>query len=220
MAPTRHFDWGANHVGPERLSIPVGVYGDKVRLIDNYVSSEINSTVQSAESPKPHSIAAVILESMKMNLDIAEVGRTLDLSHAYRQVAIKDSAKWAAYIVVFNPQTERSEVYQLHALPFGSIHSVHTFLRLAHSLWWLGTVGLHPVWTHYFDDFVVLSGKESSLCGFRRVPGERDGKSGYLSWQALFLWAVPGEGRRGVVAVDCKATSRGSWDEFLCNGAL
>ena len=40
----------------------------------------------------------------------------------------------------------------MNALPFGAVRSVHSFLRVSHSLWELGcSLGL--LWTCYFDDF-------------------------------------------------------------------
>ena len=43
------------------------------------------------------------------------------------------------------------------ALPFGSIKSVHCFLRIANSLCYILTVHLDILVTNYFDDFVVLA---------------------------------------------------------------
>ena len=45
----------------------------------------------------------------------------------------------------------------MRALPFGSVRSVHTFLRVAHSLWAIATSEFLVPWTSYFDDFVTFS---------------------------------------------------------------
>ena len=50
----------------------------------------------------------------------------------------------------------------MKALPFGASRSVYSFLRVAHSLWWLGSVALHFIWSSFFDDFVTLARKSES----------------------------------------------------------
>ena len=44
----------------------------------------------------------------------------------------------------------------MRALPFGSVRSVHAFLRVAHSLWAIATSEFLAPWTSYFD-FVTFS---------------------------------------------------------------
>lgn len=82
-------------------------------------------------------------------------GKTVDLSAAYRQLAISGKSL-DYYIACFNPFSRRAEVYQLLALPFGATASVFSFLRIAHSLWWLGCVALHICWASFFDDYITL----------------------------------------------------------------
>jgi hypothetical protein len=65
-------------------------------------------------------------------------GKTFDLASAYRQIAVSRSSMWVAYVAVYNPDTGKPEVFQMHALPFGATMSVFSFLRVAHSLWFLG----------------------------------------------------------------------------------
>ena len=47
--------------------------------------------------------------------------------------------------------------FKKRALPFGSVRSVHAFLRVAHSLWAIATSEFLVPWTSYFDDFVTFS---------------------------------------------------------------
>ena len=67
---------------------------NKVRLIDDFSGSQVNSTVQSFESPKPHNtdvIASVVLSLLRCNSK-QFLGRAYDLKSAYRQLGInKDS---------------------------------------------------------------------------------------------------------------------------------
>ena len=45
----------------------------------------------------------------------------------------------------------------MRALPFGAVRSVHSFLRFAHSLWFLLVTEFLILTTGYFDDFLVLA---------------------------------------------------------------
>ena len=54
------------------------------------------------------------------------------------------------------------KVFKILALPFGRIKSVHAFLRIAHSLWFLATCALDVLWTNYFDDYVCCCPKSEA----------------------------------------------------------
>eukprot|EP00438_Fugacium_kawagutii_P006849 Skav210203 [mRNA] locus=scaffold3141:34356:52856:+ [translate_table: standard] len=43
------------------------------------------------------------------------------------------------------------------ALPFGSVRSVHSFLRIAHSIWFVCSKLFHILWCNFFDDFVTIA---------------------------------------------------------------
>lgn len=91
------------------------------------------------------------------------VGRSYDLKAAYRQLFIEKSNRPFSYIAVHNPQTNRADIFGGIALPFGSVQSVYSFLRVAHSLWFLGTTQLMLPWTFFYDDFLCFS--KESLAG-------------------------------------------------------
>ena len=55
------------------------------------------------------------------------------------------------------PGENRSVAFQMRALPFGSVRSVHAFLRVAHSLWAIATSEFLVPWTNYCDNFVTFS---------------------------------------------------------------
>jgi len=132
----------------------------KVRLIDDFSASGVNSTVQVSSMPKLHTldiVAALSLELTRPPLDCSWVGKTVDLSSANRQLGISPQSEHVSYLSVFNPSSKKPEVFLMRALPFGESRSVYSFLRVAHSLWWLGCVALHLPWSSFFDDFITFS---------------------------------------------------------------
>ena len=137
---------------------------NKIRLIDDLSGSLVNSSVQSEESPKPHTtdvVAAIALALLK-KCNSQVLGRAFDLKAAYRQLGIHPDSLWAAYVVVFNFYKRVAEIFQLQAVPFGATRSVFSFLRIAYSLWWLGCSQLKIMWSSFYDDFKTFSLKESS----------------------------------------------------------
>eukprot|EP00434_Breviolum_minutum_P036637 symbB.v1.2.032470.t1/scaffold3898.1/size48671/2 len=97
-------------------------------------------------------------------------GRALDLSSAYRQLAIHDESKRFAYLAIFNPKLGRASLFQQVALPFGSKSAVHAFIRCARFLQWLAARCLALPMSCYFDDFVSFTtpalamNTQASLC--------------------------------------------------------
>ena len=135
--------------------------GNKVRCIDDFSRSAVNSAAQTCESPKPHTVD--VFAAMCVNLmgaisdDTPWVGRTFDLIGAYRQCAINPNSKQFSYIVAQRPSSLELACFRMKALPFGAVRSVHGFLRVAHSLWYLLTCEFKVLLTNYFDDFVAVA---------------------------------------------------------------
>ena len=129
--------------------------GTKTRCVDDFSRSGINSCAQVSESPKPHTvdiIAALGLWLMRHGPEGASWKvRTYDLSGAYRQCAVHPDSLEFSYILVAVPGEDRSVAFQMRALPFGSVRSVHAFLRVAHSLWAIAVSEFLIPWTNYFD---------------------------------------------------------------------
>ena len=140
--------------------------GEKTRCVDDFSRSHVNSRVQVTEAPKPHTIdvlASLVMQSMATTAGSEpRCVRTLDLKDAYRQCAVATSSFRFSHIVVREPRTGEPKVFKLLALPFSSIKSVHSFLRVAHSLWFLATCVLDVLWTNYFDDFVCCCPKSEA----------------------------------------------------------
>ena len=135
----------------------------KIRLIDDLSSSKINQTVQTAESPKPHSvdfIAAMLLEVLKYSKGIQLLGRSFDLKSAYKQLAIAKSSLSCAFVAVYNPRSGKAELFQLLAAPFGATRSVYSFLRVSHAIWYIGVKALNIIWSCFFDDYVSFCREE------------------------------------------------------------
>ncbi|CAK9023217.1 Uncharacterized protein SCF082_LOCUS16122 [Durusdinium trenchii] len=115
--------------------------GPKVRLIDDFSGSCVNLTTQAETTPSLHTldvVAAMLLRVVCRGRGFAWVGKTVDLSAAYRQLAVAEESLWAAYVVCFNPHSRKPEIFQMLALPFGA---------------------LHLCWTSFFDDFVTIARK-------------------------------------------------------------
>ena len=134
--------------------------GEKVRLIDDLSGSGINQTVQASESPKPHTtdvVASALLEMLKFGSKTILQGRAFDMKSAYKQMGIHEDSLKVAFVSVFNPSTRRQKIFQLRAVPFGATRSVYAFLRVAHSIWYLGVRALGLMWTCFFDDYLTFA---------------------------------------------------------------
>ena len=83
--------------------------------------------------------------------------RTFDLKNAYRQRYVSSQSLKHSCIGVLDPGVGQVRFFCMLALPFGSVRSVHSFLRIAHSVWFLCAKLFHVLWTNFFDDFVTLS---------------------------------------------------------------
>lgn len=138
----------------------------KVRLIDDFSASGVNSTVQVNSCTKLHTLdvaAALILKLLRESKAASWVGKTIDLSAAYRQLGVAAESRWVSFIAVYDPSSKTPKIFAMRALPFGASRSVYSFLRVAHSLWWLGCVALKLPWTNFFDDFITLARSEESV---------------------------------------------------------
>ena len=81
------------------------------------------------------------------------LGRTLDLTSAYKQLAVDPTMGFVGTLVTYDPEKQCRAFFIMNSLPFGAASSVYAFNRVAKSLWFL-MVRLGSVWTtQYFDDF-------------------------------------------------------------------
>ena len=135
-------------------------HGRKIRCVDDFSRSAVNQAAETSESPRPHTLdvfAAMTLEAMRCQQGQQPwVGRTFDLRQAYRQCCVHASSQDFGHIIVFNPMTKLPAVFRMRALPFGSLLSVHGFLRVALSLWFVACKLLGVLWCSFFDDFLTV----------------------------------------------------------------
>ena len=190
----------------------------KIRLIDDFTESSVNQSSSVLESPTLHTvgIACAVLACWFRNCKALGCSselqvRTFDLASAYRQVGLCAGGRAVGFIRVYNPTTGQWAYFQAKVLPFGAVRSVHSFLRLARAIWWIGSVACLLTWSSFFDDYIVFS--TPSLA-----------RSSDLTAAALFSllgWEYATEGRKSVpFCAKCEALGvifdRGSTSEGLC----
>ena len=81
------------------------------------------------------------------------MGRTLDLTAAYKQLAVSPDQGFVRVLAAYDPCKKVPAFFLINALPFGATSSVYGFNRVAKSLWHIMTT-LGAVWsTQYYDDY-------------------------------------------------------------------
>ena len=170
---------------------------NKVRLIDDGLDSGLNSAFSSYNKLKLMDMDSVVFlvnlvmksvlggaEQLGFRLSNSEVlegslhpawknnlsllGRTLDLTAAYKQLAVDPKVGFVRTLVAYDPVKHQRAFFLMNSLPFGATSSVYTFNRVARSLWFL-MVKLGSVWaTQYFDDFpnIEMTSLAASSRGF------------------------------------------------------
>ena len=141
--------------------------GGKLRLIDDFSAAGVNQTVGMAEKLRVESVdelTATILvmlqkcgEGALLNL----VGRTFDLKSAYKQFGVDVEHQKTLRIAQRHPGGG-VKFFAVQSLPFGATASVSSFLRIAASIKFIGTVGLRLIWTNFFDDYTALCTRQTA----------------------------------------------------------
>ena len=175
--------------------------------MDDFTQSSINACAQTCESPKPHTVdilCSMCLALMKISDgSLTWEARSFDLKRAYRQCAIHPEHDRYSYIAVANPQDKRVRCFRMKALPFGSVMSVLSFLRISHSLWAILASIFGVFISNYFDDFVALA----TSCETQSVTAAVTLTFKMLGW----IFAETGEKNPAV----CKPRF-GPWCDSLC----
>ena len=136
----------------------------KVRVIDD--CRPINRCAGLQEKLKVHSVdrfCAIVARAFQLHHsegvgDFPKlVGRTLDLTSAYKQFGVSSSDREWLRILVQDFDQGRTTCVGVNALPFGAVGSVQGFLRAAISIWTIGLRVLSLCWSSYFDDYPCLS---------------------------------------------------------------
>ena len=135
--------------------------GGKLRLIDDFTAAGVNQTVGMAEKLRVESVdelAANILVTLFRaggQYELKLVGRTFDLKSAYKQFGVDLEHQRSLRIAQKHPDGD-VRFFAVQSLPFGATASVSSFLRIAASIKYIGTVGLRLVWTNFFDDYTAV----------------------------------------------------------------
>ena len=156
--------------------------GGKVRCVDDFSRSGINACCSTSESPKPHTldvIAAVCMSLAGVGSGRQWLTRSFDLKQAYRQCAVHPESERFAHIVVYNPSSKKNMVFVMRALPFGSVRSVHAFLRMSASFFAIASSEFMIPVTSYFDDFITICEKDE----VNSVAGCMSGLFKLLGWR-------------------------------------
>ena len=142
-----------------RFALHQGV--NKIRVIDDAKVSSLNTGYSSTFKLQLQDndyiaamIRAAMLEQQRHGIADTWLGRTLDLSKAYKQLAIMP--EHAHLAVVGFPVGGQWRFYKSVALPFGATGSVYGFVRVSQALWFIATKLLKAITSHYFDDFPMI----------------------------------------------------------------
>ena len=138
----------------------------KVRVIDDAKESAVNSAYSSTVKLQLQDVdyaAAMALGAMKeVGLSTSDaldwLGKTFDLSKAYKQLAVLPEHQLHA--VVGFPKGGTWQFYKSISLPFGCTGSVYGFVRVSQALWFLLSKLLKAITSHYFDDFPTIERSE------------------------------------------------------------
>ena len=149
------------------------------------------------------------------------------LTGAYRQCAVNPRSACFAHIAVFHLTAKTTFAFRMRALPFGSVKSMHSFLRVAHSLWAILVKEIRVAWTNYLDDFVMFSKADevASVAGSIKFVFEalgwlfaEDGDKApdfFHSFSALGVQIDVQHMHCGVVAIDNTAGCKSGCYRFL-----
>ena len=126
----------------------------KIRLIDDLSGSNVNKTVQTNESPEPHtldvvaSIALYLLERVPFQV----LGATFDLKSAYRQLGINEPSVCICFVL----QSEYKEARDLSD-ECSAFWRHASCIWVARCLWWPGCRCLAIPWSSFFDDYITFA---------------------------------------------------------------
>ena len=139
----------------------------KLGIIDDCTAGGLNQTCGSQEKLKIHAIDELIaylswsISHYGDPLVAKLVGKTFDLTSAYKQYGISEADRELLRIATWDPHQGRVRLLGVNALPFGATGSVGSFLRVGMAIWFVGFYCLRLVWTSYFDDYTLVSRVES-----------------------------------------------------------
>ncbi|CAE7304733.1 unnamed protein product [Symbiodinium sp. CCMP2592] len=133
----------------------------KVRVIDDCKASGYNQTTGLPERFRLHGLEFLSAFLVKAMRDVRSrctpiLGRTYDLSSAYKQYAVHTEDRSVLRIGAKDTESGSVRLFGVNSLPFGATGSVAGFLRTAAATWFLGAQVLKLAWGCYFDDYPCL----------------------------------------------------------------
>lgn len=141
----------------------------KLRPIDDCLAAQLNRGFTSTSYLKLQDIDYVVGLSMKIAEAVASgkqrhgsgkwLGKCLDLSKAYKQLAVHPSHRHLAVIFYHNGQNQ-PKFYIANAFMFGSTAAVYAFNRVSRSLWFLFNRILLIPCGYFYDDYPMFSPTE------------------------------------------------------------
>ena len=137
--------------------------GAKLRPIDDGLEAQLNSAYTSTIRLDLQDADYVVAMALKLgkHKELNWVGKTLDLSKAYKQLPIRPDHRDLA-VVFFRDSRGKPRYYVPNALMFGSTAAVYAFNRVSRSIWFLVNVVLKVPSAVYFDDYPMFLPEGSS----------------------------------------------------------
>ena len=138
--------------------------GSKLRPIDDYSLSGVNACVTTLEAPTVDTADVACAMASKLCWSLRDkgrcarlVGRSYDLTSAYRQLCVSKASAQFAIIAVYDPHRKRVVWFRQVCLPFGSKASVNGFIRCGRCAQWLANKCLWIAVSSYYDDYIAVS---------------------------------------------------------------
>ncbi|CAE7415247.1 unnamed protein product [Symbiodinium sp. CCMP2592] len=159
--PTKDFT-GCFGIGGVLIARRFGILQSlKVRVIDDCKASGYNQTTGLPERFRLHGLEFLSAFLVKAMRDVRSrctpiLGRTYDLSSAYKQYAVHTEDRNVLRIGAKDTESGSIRLFGVNSLPFGATGSVAGFLRTAAATWFLGAQVLKLAWGCYFDDYPCL----------------------------------------------------------------
>lgn len=143
----------------------------KLRPIDDCLEAQLNFGYTSTSYLKLQDVDYIAGLALKISKAVASgqqkhgsgrwKGKCLDLSKAYKQMAVLPSHRDLA-VIFFHDAKGIPKFYVANSLIFGPTAAVYSFNRVSRSLWFLINVMLKVPCGVFFDDFPLFSPEELS----------------------------------------------------------
>ena len=158
------YEWdtlGADEVPSHRFPLR---QGEKLRPIDDYTLSGVNHCVTTLEAPTVDTADVASAMAAKLCWSLLDrgrparlLGRSYDLTSAYRQLCVSRASRPFAIIAVYDPHRKCVVWFRQVCLPFGGKASVNGFIRCGRCIQWIANRCLWIAVSSYYDDYIVLS---------------------------------------------------------------